>query len=780
MQPKTLDRSAAATPGKGWLGAWLLMSLVFLVANHALVSGKVSAVRDGARLFCPYYRLVADFAREAHLLVWNPWSGGGVPDFAEPQVGALSPLTVGVAWLTGGTELGFRVYWLLVWWLGGAGMLLFARYLRAPAWGGLVAALGFLFSGMYTSGAPWISCLLGTSALPFVFWRADKAFTERAWRPAFEAGALWGLSSLGGYPELTIGTGSFLAVWGLGRWWSARAPGPSAAGRRGAGLFRHVGVLAVVCATGVLVLAPTYVGFLFELPGFAQRTGALSREAAVSDNCFAPSAFSTLASPFLAVLKGRAQDVLWPETWIEGSSVYLGPVVALLAVWGAVFGRRGRWRAWLVVLALLGFGVAVGHGLPLRGWLYDFFYPFRFFRHASILRIYGMFVLVVLAILGSRDLEPSDSERSPEAIRAAGLRRVCVSASVVLLALAGYWVTLRAFERGVGDSGAPAVASDTGMLGPSGALSALAHLVVTWGMASAALVALWYARNAPHGRARLALVSLGAVAIADGILTIETSAPLMVGTEAAELWQRVGRDHRTELDLIAHGLERVFEPDYLGPEHPPDNEHLLPKIPALECYNALGNPVFGLLLATPAFADLAIGKERLWFAGQATYVAPSLRNALLFAGHVQEHAEFPLLLHEPEALLSMSAPSADEDLADALAELPPAVRLGASSVSAYEPRELAFEVDCPADGWLLVTDRWSRGWRATVDDRPVEIQGGLFLFRAVPVHAGRNAIHFRYDLPWLTTLVVLSWGTLATIGIVAAGAAIRRRRVTAS
>jgi uncharacterized membrane protein YfhO len=93
----------------------------------------------------------------------------------------------------------------------------------------------------------------------------------------------------------------------------------------------------------------------------------------------------------------------------------------------------------------------------------------------------------------------------------------------------------------------------------------------------------------------------------------------------------------------------------------------------------------------------------------------------------------------------------------------PAVRPVAVRLAEYQPRRLAFAVTCPEAGWLWVTDRWARGWRATVDGRSVDVLGANFLFRAVPVAAGVNHVVFEYEPfghPWL---LLLSWGTMALV-----------------
>ena len=62
----------------------------------------------------------------------------------------------------------------------------------------------------------------------------------------------------------------------------------------------------------------------------------------------------------------------------------------------------------------------------------------------------------------------------------------------------------------------------------------------------------------------------------------------------------------------------------------------------------------------------------------------------------------------------------------------------------YEPERVVIETDGAGDGWLVLTDAWYPGWRATVDGAPVEITRADVLFRAVPIPAGRHRVEFAY------------------------------------
>ena len=132
-----------------WLAA-LLLAIVFGTANFGLVDGRAAPIWDAEGFFAPAFTLIADHARAGRIVLWNPWQSGGSPEYAEPELGAVSPIAVLVGAITGGVESGFRTYWLLIWFLGPLGILLLARHLGAPPWAGFIVSLGFAFCGFYT------------------------------------------------------------------------------------------------------------------------------------------------------------------------------------------------------------------------------------------------------------------------------------------------------------------------------------------------------------------------------------------------------------------------------------------------------------------------------------------------------------------------------------------------------------------------------------------------------------------------------------------------------
>ncbi|PYK17112.1 MAG: hypothetical protein DME55_10945 [Verrucomicrobia bacterium] len=195
----------------------LLLVVVFLIINRALVTGACVQIWDASSFYTPALSLVADHARKGELLRWDPWLAGGTPDFADPQVGAASPIAIIVGAIGGGTSGTFRAYWLLIWVLGPLGLLLLARHLGVPPWGAFLVALGYAFCGFYTAHAEHTTVLYSFSFVPWFIWRFDVALASLRFKPAAQAGALWGLSALGGYPAIVILSGGMMFLWGLGR-----------------------------------------------------------------------------------------------------------------------------------------------------------------------------------------------------------------------------------------------------------------------------------------------------------------------------------------------------------------------------------------------------------------------------------------------------------------------------------------------------------------------------------------------------------------------------------
>ena len=751
----TAAKGGLALRSRTWLLSACLLVAVLLAGNGKLLTGKVAPHWDAIDFFAPAYSLVADHLRAHRLLTWNPWTSGGAPDFAEPELGTSSPVMLLTAALFPKPS-GFVVYWLLIWAGGGIGMLVFAKHLRCPPWGALVAALGFMASGFFVGHGEHTSSLFSVAFLPWICWRFDDALLRERYWSAIQAGVLYGLSGLGGYPEFTILTPGFLAVWAVGRMLFADARDgklTSTPDIRSSRVLPSIGALLVVGVVGVFILCPPYLGFMMETHGYSDRVGQRSRIESISSNVLPAGAISTLASPYLFLLSyPQIPGQLWSFSDISMSDIYSGAVVTVLALLALL--NRLRWRYWLGLLAILYLCCSVGNQLPLRGWLYDYVPLTRYFRGASMFSVYTIFLLCTLAALATRDMEIVADSGGVEARRFLVLAFVVASAAGVSFLLVIRRLPVLPWRIDL----------------------AVIHFAIVWlGIVVAPL--LLVLRLASMRRCSQLLV---VIAVLDALLAIIIARPVLYAPHYVDPWREMDHDHIASLDLTPHGFSRQLNPANLEL----NNWNIPPKVAVLNSYwPPLRNRFLEQLVVDPVGRQFALGQHRMWFSKQVVELAPTDDLYAKFVDNAHRRPSPVIILHSPEQMESISFPKQEPAGEDGQTAATPASldQLETSSQAAvtlltYLPDSLQFRYQAPTDGWLMITDRWAPGWRAEVNGKPEPVYGADFLFRAIKVQSGMNNVVLRYQpKTWIASIMV-SWGTLLLFFLYAAVRLWRGRR----
>ena len=685
-------------------------------------------------MFGPYQMLIADYARQGSLLWWNPWARAGSPDFANPEIGALSPVNFVLGLIFGGTERGFVFYWLLIWTCSGFGVYALGRHWSVSPSGAVAVALSYVTSGFLTGHAEHTPWVVSAAALPWVIWRADVALRRSSVVVGAQAGALWGLGALSGYPGLTVLTGGYATLWILAGN-LAGAPGPLADSSGGepanprTPLRARAAIALAFACVGIAVVAPSYVGFFIETRDLVDRVHELTREDATLSNALHPGALATFASPYLAQLPLFNRG-LWPQTDVSSTSIYAGPLVFVMGTTALLVEPRNRWRWFVGALAALSIGCALSGTLPFRGWLYDWIAPTRYFRHAAMFRLFYIFSLSALALacLSSG----SDPARYRRHLRAA----LPVAIVAAVAAIAAFFTTVAAAKlRG----------SDLSLGG--------AHVLSVW-LAAAAVLVLF--------RTRLAMASehvfagtLAALAFFDAVGSGFLSRPITLERDPGQrrIWRELERTRQSSLRLDSlHRSEQT--PVGQG------NHNLPIKVAALEGRSPFIDGLFRSFVANPVLNRAATGSDRIYFAPGAPVVPRERAVFDVFAARAEDVSGLPLVIHSPQS----TASDADTDLAvrnaaAMIKNLEPA-RPIAVELRDYSPRVLAFDVSAPTPGWLLVTDRWAPSWSARVGAAPAQVHNACFLFRAIEVPAGTTHVEFTYAPRLAWVLLASSWLTL--------------------
>jgi hypothetical protein len=83
--------------------------------------------------------------------------------------------------------------------------------------------------------------------------------------------------------------------------------------------------------------------------------------------------------------------------------------------------------------------------------------------------------------------------------------------------------------------------------------------------------------------------------------------------------------------------------------------------------------------------------------------------------------------------------------------------------------ELAVNNTTGAPVWMLFSDVWHPGWRATVDGREVPVRRADLAYKAVELPSGQTRVHFRFHMPTVSVLhVLIGLCSLAWLGVVIA------------
>jgi len=733
-----------------WIIAGICLLLIFLCSNYRLIFGMAAPIWDAGKQFEPYYTLIADFTRSGKLLTWNPWMNSGSPDFIEMQMGALSPVTLLMGLLTGGNVNGFVLYWLFIWFMGGLGFLLLLKHLNIPVLGAFICALGYLFSGFYTGHAQHTSHIYSISFLPWIIWRFDLAIKKSRNLYAVQSGALLGLSALAGYPAITLLTGCFCIFWAAGRCLEfviKKKQNSLDTFIRGSSISvfsafsKYVLILAFI---SLLIASPSYVGFCIEGPGFTHRSVELPKEQSSTINAFSPRLLSSFTSPYIPIL--NIQFYLEPGQmrWDKNTScagIYCSVIVFVLFVFSLIVYPIKTWRWILFFTGFLYLICAMSQDFPLRGWLYDLIFIFRYFKQSAIFSYYTIFIIALLGSYGASDLINAIKLRDSRTLRRFSFVALCSTFFAVNL----YAVIF--FRYSV----------DYSFRYPN------IHFVSMW--TSICIAAFFFLfSNLKKKILYSGFLLLLAFSVFDAFFTYFISSSMMVYSGGnLEKRSKLNLRHVSSIDLNDKGLERLDQ--HFGENPLNVGRNLLLKKPIIKSYLPLKNSIYDSMIKNPVLKSMAMGKDRFFFSSETVCVSPSYPNLKALGVRCRMLNRPCFIITNPdlmENLFKRDLSQSEQSDIEKISGLKPAVPIQFDLIS-YKPDEIVFNYNCVTDGWLLVTDRWSKSWRASVNGNNVRVWGGNFVFRAIPVKKGLCRIEFHFKPVYLIWLICLSWGTLLLI-----------------
>jgi hypothetical protein len=744
-------------------GAFALYTISFLALAWPWLSGAVEIPYDAASQFYPQLAFLARSLATGQSPFWTPNIFAGWPQVADPQSLIFSPLHFIVAlfvprptpWLAD-----VLVFALL--YAGGAGVILFFRDRGWHVGGALVAALAFAFGGSAASRIQHIGQIESLVFLPLALWMLARALERSSWRAGAGAGVFAALIVLDRDQVALIAVyllvGFVLWHWVCG---ADRLPRVAASAKPlAAGAIAGALIVTVPFTLTALLAVHSNrpdIGFAFAAGGSLHPANLLML---VFADLFGASDFSReLWGP-----PGFAwTDAFGPTGLAVAQNVgqiYAGALVAIAVlsfgmVRGLLWSREIRFFTLAMALTLL---YALGKYTPVFHLIYDVVPGVTLYRRPADATFVFCGLLALLAgYLVHRFL--TDAIPAPRRWQRAAEIAIAIALVTTAIGLA-LWV---------------------GVL-------PVAALPILWGVgfAAVAIAALVLARRLAVGSALAAAAVLAAFSVADlgwnnapnestGLkpaqyealrpdTTDETVALLKARLKAA-----AAPDRRDRVELIGVGyhwpnIGLIHDFDHLFGHNPLRLMDFQRATNASDTVAGVDQRQFPPLMASyRSTLENLFGVRFIAIGAPIEQVDPSLKpgDFELIARTKDAYVyENPRAL--PRVMLATEWRKADFDamtrdgqwpdvdprrtvlLEQAPDHAPAAPAGGRARILRYHNTDISIEVDAPAGGFIVLNDVWHPWWRATVDDKPVDILKANVLFRAVVVPAGQHTVRFSF------------------------------------
>jgi Bacterial membrane protein YfhO len=724
------------------LAPWLLNPDLSIVSPTGLGTDFITKQWPNATY------IVQEWQQEGEMPLWRTAALGGVPIIGNPSMLLVYP----VYWLI----FLFPVSWALT--------LYFALHLMWAGWGvyglarrtlelspdaALLAALIFALSAKLVAhlGGGHADVVAAVAWLPWLWWAADELAQRPGWLPVVRVAIATAAQALTHLPTL------WLSAWVTGFWWlSVRLADHRPGVLRWWLRSMSAGLIAIVLA---VMLSAAQIWPMLELLPFSTRGSVTLSEA------------SQYALP-VPLLIGLVFPIAlaFPE-WV----IYPGFVMLALAPASWLTHRLRGWR-FLIVLVVLGIVFSLGNAT----WLYPML--FRILPGMNWLRVPTRMMFLVqlaLALLAGAGWD--------------GLARTKLHRTS---ALAAWWAILALLVviGMVWTRWFPgAVAVSTGS-----ALVAIVIAAVLLASLHSQIIRLY----APL--ALIALVIGEALALAPRLiagervsaLTMPTPLIRFLAAQPGHLRVYSPRGLVTLAQAVTHGLETADGND------PFQFSHYVRWVNAatgcdLETYSVSVPTCAGNEVDPQAYLRTQ-PDSKLLGAGNVRYVVTD--HALSQWSSLVWQSDSVRVYENPDALpwaFVVSAALVEIDDATALAELqsrgPTKVatvtrepEYALSPDAAYHAARVIhrasnrIEVQADGPGWLVLSETWAPGWRASMDGAQAQVYRTDVAFRGLPLPEGSHTVTLTYaPTGWLWGRWASLVGIMATVATIAAALWNRQR-----
>jgi len=717
-----------------------------LVLFAPVIAGRVWYWGVPLLQFYPWQHLAAEYYHAGQLPLWNPLLGSGAPLAANLQTGAFYPLNFLYLLLPTEYALGYTAILHVV--LAGLFMYAYLRSLKLSPLAALIGALAFELNGFLIARAGFLSI---TAAVPWLaawWWRAEELHSaihlpRSAWRNALWLALVIGLGILAGHAQTAVYGLVFISLYFVWRVVSNRTS-------LRLSIPRSLILFAVAVLLG-LALAAVQLLPAAELTRESQRAGGLDYTK-IMTHSFWPLRLLTLLSPdFFGT---PAQNNFWGYDNYWENAAYIGLIpllLALYAIWNRLRRRPSQGPIGFLATAVsVSLVLAFGWFTPIYPFLFNTVPGFDLFQGPARWLVVTILALCALAGFGMQHLIDRGVSRR------AATRLILFGLALALAGLVANFVLKGRVET----------------FGPATLRLGALLILAGWLFRSDLRKPKWIA----------ALVLVVALDLITAHVALNPTLPPEIYRAANPTAQAIAADGSIgRVFTLARDEESIKFDKYLA-HQTPDGKRQFDGFGPNDLNYWLGEraallPNAAMIDGLPSannFDSLLVGRyQNLLDRVEALPLEQALPIlSRMHIGYIvsPRALNLPIVTRTPDVTIYRN----DQALPRAWIA-PASVNLNAVAEIAPESavqsltdsgNAVTIRASSPRAGWLILSDTFYPGWRATIDGAPVEIQMANEAFRAIAFPAGDHTIEFRYEPRSVFIGLIVS---LASLGVIVVG-----------
>ncbi|MCP4643335.1 MAG: YfhO family protein [bacterium] len=736
------------------VAAVFLLSLLAVFGDVLLTLGRPvlgSPYTDMFRYFVSVRDFGFDELAHGNLALWNPHLFSGTPFFGSFQSALLYPPNWMHLVLPFALAINLTIVLHVL--LAGASTYGWARFRGLSREGGVLAGAIVMFSGAHFMHvyAGHLTFMCAVAWTPLVFLAVDRLLAAPNLRWCLAGSFAAAMQLLAGLPQCAFITAFAAAVYIALRLATDRS------------LWRIVPWFAAMAIIPAL-LSTVQIGSGLEVAAETVRGGGVSYEFATAYS-FPPENLMTLIAPGFF---GTPQTY-WGRWYLSEMCLFFGVAGFLMALYGAIHGDKRARRFAAVMVAVLAVA-AMGRYTPVFRLLYAVVPGFRVFRSPSKLMFPATLFAALLAGAGLDALRRNPAKR-------AWVVATVVAACCLLALAAGVYVA-----RGGPDSGWASVTRSVASMsdvrrefdgaGMDAAASRAALSLLMAGVTCAVMAGLLRLRNrtwltyAVLGIALLELVVFARATRATFELS-ETRIPEIESFYARQDDKRVLQPVYQNYSLLIRGHNVWgYDPVVLRryAEFMSYTQHGDARGDSQAVHFVRDHPLYRMLRQ-----DHVVGPSKA-----GVQVIPITQGPPMDRLHLVHEAR---VLDDPGEILSaMVQPDFDPTRTVILEEPPVSAPDGTGSGTAAIVDEstdhLTIEADLDRAAILVITDAYSRGWRAVALEGSAQtayrVLPANYILRGIPLQPGKHRFRVEYAPRGYTVgrwVSLAAWLAFAAAGV---------------